>query len=64
MPSIARRGPVRLWSRLARLAMFAFARFSRVVIVALAAGLGTVPPRPPLIRHEDPTAQVDEDDGP
>ena len=64
MPSIVRRGPVRLWSRLARLAIFAFAGFCRVLIVALAAGLGAVPPRPSLVRHEDPTTQIDEDDAP
>jgi hypothetical protein len=62
MPSSACRGRVRPWTRLTLLALRALTRGIRVLLVALAAGMGASPRPPQMFRHEDPAAQVAEED--
>ncbi len=59
MPSPVRRARVHAWTRLARFVSRPLSGLLRAVLVALAAGMGAMPPRPPpLLRHIDPAAQV------
>jgi len=62
MPSAVRRAPVRSWTRLPRLVVRALARMFHILLVAFAAGLGAAPKPVLLLRHEDPVAQVAEDE--
>ena len=62
MPSAVRRGPVRPWTRLPRLVVRALARMFHILLVAFAAGLGATPKAVLLLRHEDPVAQVAEEE--
>jgi hypothetical protein len=62
MPSAVRRAPVRPWTRLPRIALRALARMFHILLVAFAAGLGATPKPVFLLRHEDPVAQVAEEE--
>jgi hypothetical protein len=64
MATLARRGPVPPRTRLARFVVRALVLIFRVLIVGMAAGTSPTPPLPSFLRHEDPTAQVEEDDAP
>jgi len=56
MPSLPRRGRVRLWTWLARYTLRPIGRVCWMLLAAMAGALGGPPPR--FLRHEDETAEV------
>ena len=64
MPSSIGRAPARARPGFARIVLRFVGRILKLVLVAFAAGFGAARPPPPLLRHEDPVAQVAEDEVP